>query len=176
MKPKLHSYILAGALILAGGASAALANDASDRIFQMAKAKFDSNDYEQAAFLFEQSVIADPAVAETRYWLARTYWEREEIEKAQRAFNQTGIIDPGYKSAFYWGGLADVELDDKESAEEKYEWLVKLCGDCMEAVDLRTAIDAPREEAFLELFDEEDEDAKSEEDSNGDGDSGDNAQ
>ncbi len=173
MKLKLYSYILAGVIILAG-ASAALANDASDRIFKMAKEKYDSTDYEQAAFLFEQSIIADPTIAETRYWLARTYWEREEIEKAQRAFNQTGIIDPGHKSSFYWGGLADIELDNKEAAEEKYEWLVKLCGDCMEAVDLRTAIDTPREEAFLDLFEDEDEDGEAESEEDDDGDSGDN--
>ena len=183
MKAKLRPYVLAGVITLAG-ASAALANEASERIFDKAKTNFDSNDLEQAAFLFEQAVIADPTIAKTRYWLGRTYWENEEITKAQRAFDQTTTIDPGFKDAFYWGGVADVELDNKEAAEEKYEWLVKLCGDCTQAIELRSAIDAPREEAFLDLFDEEDEDgdkeAKAEKDSNGnsgdDGDSGDNAQ
>lgn len=183
MKPKLRPCVLACVIVLAG-ASAALANEASDRIFEKAKAKFDSNNLEEAAFLFEQAVIADPAVAKTRYWLARTYWENEEVEKAQRAFNQTGDIDPGYKDAFYWGGRADIELEEVEAAEEKYEWLVKLCGDCTQAVELRAAIDAPKEEAFLNLFEDEDgddSDGEAEENSNGDdsggdGDSDDNAQ
>ncbi|MCY4035284.1 MAG: tetratricopeptide repeat protein [Hyphomicrobiales bacterium] len=181
MNPKLRSYVLAGAGVLLG-ACAAQANEASDRIFEKAMASFQGDDTEQAAYLFEQAVIADPAIAQTRFWLGRSYWENEEAAKAQRAFNQTVTIDPGFREAFYWGGLADIQQDDKEAAEEKYEWLVKLCGEeCKEAADLRSAIDKPEEEAFLDLFSKNEEGEEGdEENTNGggsnDGDSGSNAQ
>lgn len=168
MNSNLRFYVLAGVVLLLG-APAAEASEASERIFNKAMASFQSDDTEQAAFLFEQAVIADPAVAKTRFWLGRSYWENEEKTKAQRAFDQTVTIDPGFREAFYWGGIADIELDDKEAAEEKYEWLVKLCGEeCPQAVELRSAIDEPEEEAFPDLFS-----AREDEDGSGDGNEGD---
>ena len=187
MNSNLRFYVLVGAVLLLG-ASAAQASEASERIFNKAMASFQNDDTEQAAFLFEQAVVADPAIAKTRFWLGRSYWENEETERAQRAFNQATTIDPGFREAFYWGGVADLELDDKEAAEEKYEWLVKLCGEeCPQAVELRSALDEPEEEAFLDLFSaREDEDGdksgneESEEAPNGndsdDGANGNNAQ
>lgn len=156
MKPKLHSRIIAGVAITAiiAGASAVLANEASDRIFDKANERFERNDFEEAAFLFEQAVIADPAVAKIRFWLGRSYWENDEVSKAQRAFNQTISLDPLFQSAFYWGGLADLELDEREAAEEKYESLVRICVDCSQALELRAALDEPEEEEFLDLFSE----------------------
>ena len=183
MKPKLHSCIIASvaAVAIVAGASAVLASEASERIFGKANERFERNDFEEAAFLLEQAVIADPAVAKIRFWLGRSYWENEEISKAQRAFNQTISLDPLFQSAFYWGGLADLELNEREAAEEKYESLVRICVDCSQALELRAALDEPEEEEFLDLFSEnntgEDEDSggrneEAEKNPNGNDDSG----
>ena len=143
----------------------AFANEASQRLFDKGVVFFEEEDNEQAAFLFEQAVIADPAIAEIRFWLGRSYWEQDEKEKAQRAFDQAIAIDPAYESAYYRGGLADLELENREAAEKKYELLEKLCGDCEQALELRAALDKPEEEPFLDLFAQNDEDEEGDEDS-----------
>lgn len=165
MKHKAHSRMKSLVFLLMTGCAIALfstaidctnafANEASQRLLEKGRSLFDQGDTKQAAFLLEQAVIADPADPQPRFWLGRSYWQNEEFIKSQRAFNQAISIEPAYKSALYWGGLADLEQDDRKSAEEKYTTLEKVCGDCEEALELRAAIDEPEEDPFLDLFSE----------------------
>lgn len=130
----------------------AAANETSRILLDKGVALFEEGDAEQAAFLLEQAIIADPADAQTRFWLGRSYWQAEELVKAQRAFNQAVTIDPSYEIALYWSALADLKQDERDSAEDKYSTLQKLCGDCEEALELRATLDKPEEEPFLDLF------------------------
>ena len=144
----------------------AAANEASERLLGMGMASFEGEDVEQSVNLFEQALIADPADAQVRFWLGRGYWQQEEITKARRAFDQAIAIDPAHQGALYWGGLADLEQNNKEAAEDKYTSLEKLCSGCEETVKLRTELDKPEEEPFLDLFAQNDEEGE-------DGDEGD---
>ena len=141
---------LAAAVLLP--APAAPANPAAERLLERGMELFQADDPQQAAYLLEQALIADPADARVRFWLGRSYWRQEQPAKARRAFDQAIAIDPSDADALYWGGLADLRQDDREAAEEKFAWLERLCGECERALELRAELDKPEEEPFLDLF------------------------
>ena len=139
----LFSFCSAIVLIAAVALPApdASANPASARLLDRGMESFEDDDPQQAAFFLEQALIADPADAQVRFWLGRSYWQQEQTAKARRAFDQAIAIDPAHADALYWGGLADLRQDERDAAEEKYGWLERLCGDCEQATALRAELD-----------------------------------
>ena len=164
----LFPACLAAGLLLALLARPALANQAAERLLDRGMELFEQEDAEQAAFFLEQALIADPADAQVRFWLGRSYWQQEQMAKARRAFDQAIAIDPAHENALYWGGLADLQLDDRDAAEEKFTWLERLCGDCDKALELRAELDKPEDEPFLDLFSQNDSEAEADENNAGD--------
>ena len=132
------------AIIMAGGLAVAATNTtqaASENLLGQGMVQLQGKNYLQAIKLLEQSVVANPANAQSYSYMGRSYQEVGNADRAYKYYDIALTIDPEERKALSWSGEVDAVDKEMDLAAEKLAKLERICGsECAEYQYLQSAI------------------------------------
>ncbi len=105
-------------------------------LLETAQEKIAAEDLPIARQILEQSLLADPAQAETFLWLGRVSALQGDALEAIRLMQIALEIEPSLQQAYFWQGELYIEQEKFEDAQKNLDKLTALCSDCAVQKDL----------------------------------------
>jgi tetratricopeptide (TPR) repeat protein len=88
---------------------------------------FKSNKYEEAKFLFERSIVANPKHSESYLYLAKIYKEKKNKKEEEKNLETTLLINPANEEAIFMLMEIALEKTNYSRVKELSDRFTKVC-------------------------------------------------